>query len=67
MDSGSLMDDRSDLSTSGPGNNMGSGFCDHWKTVTAVSLCGLGLSVSLLYFIFFVNSNGLMAKLSSNG
>lgn len=35
---------RSDLSTSGPGNNMGSGFCDHWKTVTAVSLCGLGLS-----------------------
>lgn len=58
---------RSDLSTSGPGNNMGSGFCDHWKTVTAVSLCGLGLSVSLLYFMFYVNSNGLMAKLSSNG
>ncbi|KAL5775437.1 hypothetical protein ACOSP7_012994 [Xanthoceras sorbifolium] len=36
---------RSDLASGGPGDGAPPGCSDHWKTVTVVSLCGLGLSV----------------------
>ncbi|KAK1557151.1 hypothetical protein Q3G72_019057 [Acer saccharum] len=36
---------RSNLASSGPADGAAPGCSDHWKTVTAVSLCGLGLLV----------------------
>jgi len=36
---------RSDLASCGPEDGAAPGCSEHWKTVTLVSLCGLGLTV----------------------
>lgn len=48
---------RSDLAIGGSADRVGPPCGDHWKTLTLVSICGLGLSVSFLLKKFdFVSS-----------
>lgn len=41
---------RSDLAIGGSADRVGLACGDHWKTVTLVSICGVGLSVSFFSF-----------------